>query len=443
MNKLQSDWIEKENKEFMQRRHRRYLHFDGIIEELTEALFKKITDPNFIKNYSFFPLIQRLTKTRLYKRNPVTGIRNITAKSRPISYASHFDALIYSWYAQQLNDYYEKFIVGSDINASVIAYRKLDKSNIDFAKEIFDYISSKEKTVAIAFDIKGFYDTLDFKILKKAWVKVLLQNDLPEDHYSIYKSITKFAFVDLDDLGKVLGIKNPNSQKLKPFFNKKLLKFIRSKGIIKQNNEKGIPQGTPISCVLSNIYMMEFDRSILSKVNEIGGLYRRYSDDIIIVCDPEKLDEIRDFVISEITNVNLVIEKTKTEVRFFSKEKDTLLCFDETKKPSKLQYLGVNYDGSNFTLRHKGYASFERRMTKAVTSATKRAHKHKRGVSKKMIYERFTPFGDMNYITYVKMASEKLKDIKIVAPVRAKRLINKIKSKIIKAKQKIEAKELE
>lgn len=55
----------------------------------------------------------------------------------------------------------------------------------------------------------------------------------------------------------------------------------------------GIPQGIGISTLLSNIYMLPFDREISAFVNQHGGLYRRYCDDIMIIIphDSELKDE--------------------------------------------------------------------------------------------------------------------------------------------------------
>lgn len=438
-NKLEGDWIEKENNEFMQRRHRRYLHFDKVVESITNEIFKKIIDTNYITSYSFFPLIQRISKSRLYKKDLTTGGKKITSKERPIRYSSHFDALIYSWYSHQLSHYYENIITKEDINSCVIGYRKLDKSNLEFAKEVFDYISKKEESTAIAFDIEGFYDNLDFKILKKAWTNILGKTDLPHDHYAVYKAITNFSYVDHNDLVKNLGFKdkNPKYEDLKVFFDSNLISLIRSMNIIKSNKVAGIPQGAPISCILSNMYMLDFDRSVIKKVQEIGGLYRRYSDDIIVVSSPQQSVELKSFIKDEIKKIKLIIEDSKTEIRFFKKENSRLVCYDEKNKISKLQYLGVDFDGTTFTLRHKGYAKFERRMSKSVKQETKRADKAKRGVSKKMLYEKFTPLGDMNYITYVKRASHTLSSPNILKSVRAGRLFKKIKDKISTTKKKI------
>ena len=54
----------------------------------------------------------------------------------------------------------------------------------------------------------------------------------------------------------------------------------------------GIPQGSPISAVLANIYMLDFDYEINKYLESIGGIYRRYSDDMVAICPLDKKDEV-------------------------------------------------------------------------------------------------------------------------------------------------------
>ncbi len=54
--------------------------------------------------------------------------------------------------------------------------------------------------------------------------------------------------------------------------------------LIDKNEEPfGIPQGSPISDILANMYMFEFDKAIFASVSRARGFYFRYLDDIIII----------------------------------------------------------------------------------------------------------------------------------------------------------------
>ena len=440
-NELKSNWLKKENEQLMQRRRRRYLHFDEILESVSTSTVKKITNPKFIEKYGFFPLIQSIQKSRLYKRDPVTKKKIIKTKNRPISYPAHFDALIYSWYAEQLEVPYEKKVKEVGLNDNVIAYRQLGKSNVTFAKEVFDFIKTQDNTVAIALDIKGFYDTLDFASLKKSWARILSRADLPPDHYQVYKTVTKFSYVDIGDIKKLLNIGMGEYKKLRFFLNINILGALRSEGKIKTNADRGIPQGTPISCILSNLYMLDFDRAVVAEISKYAGLYRRYSDDIIVVCPADKVEHIKKYLNEEISEIKLAVEEAKTEIKSFMRsENGVLSCSDEKGKKSKLQYLGVEFDGQHTTLRHKGYAKFERKMTRIIRGEVENAHELGFAVAKRKIYEKFTTLGKTNYPGYAMRASQELGSNLIQKPVKSMRLFKKVKQKITKAQKEVQKK---
>jgi len=432
-NELKNNWLKKENIELQQKRRRRYLHFDRIIEEVSRPVFEKVTNPKFVEKHAFFPLIQRIQKARLYKRNPETKKKIIKTKERPISYSAHFDAIIYSWYAEQIEALYEKRVLEIGISDNVIAYRSLGKSNLVFAKEVFDFIKTQKKSVAIALDIKGFYNSLDFKILKKSWTNILSSTNLPSDHYRIYKSVTRFSYVDIRDINTLLNIGESDVNKFRFFLGMDLLGLLRKNGKIKININKGVPQGTPISCVLSNLYMLNFDLAVSTEIARLGGIYRRYSDDIIVVCPSAELDFIKQYLKNQINKTNLIIEDSKTEVRFFENINNNLICLDEGGRNSKLQYLGVGFDGIRTSLRHRGYAKFERKMTKSIRGEVRNANRLSLSVAKRKIYEKFTPLGKMNYIGYAQRAAKELNSGLIKKTVKASRLFKKVNKKITQA----------
>ena len=118
------------------------------------------------------------------------------------------------------------------------------------------------------------------------------------------KFFTKFHYIELEELLSNKHINATRSDfwdKETYSFNKicsaKLFRTIISENskLIKKNpNEtKGIPQGTNLSGTLANIYMLDFDLAIQNFVNNVGGYYRRYSDDILILINSKaELDEL-------------------------------------------------------------------------------------------------------------------------------------------------------
>lgn len=405
LKQLQDNWYQKENVELMQKRRRRYLHFDPVIYALSRPLTKKIWDPNWIKTHSFLPLIKYDQKNRLYKKDFETGKRKFVNKPRPLAYTSHIDALIHSWYSYQLSESYEGKVKGGIIDQSVIAYRKLEKSNIEFAKEVFDFIKDQKDCTAVAVDIKGFYDTLDFKILKKAWCNMLSITSLPDDHYAVFKSVTAYSFVTKKDFNEV-------QKKNKDLFEdtKALMDILRESKKIGTNMEKlvGIPQGTTISCILSNIYMYQLDLVMQNAVMSVGGLYRRYSDDIIFVCPSNKAPVLYDILKVEIEKLHLEIQELKTEICIFTEGAEGRRCQDKEGKTARLQYLGIEFDGEKLYLRHKGFAKYQRKMTKFIRKTVRKAQEKKMLPRKHLIYEKFTGFGKTTYIQYARRAAEKL-----------------------------------
>ncbi|WP_445153231.1 hypothetical protein [Aeromonas hydrophila] len=156
-----------ENKWF---RSRGYLHFDAPVK--LENAKKIVKFPDVVAKHAFLPLIQYdiySFKVSVDDNGKLTK----TKKSRNISYASHIDSHIYSYYSEKLSVFYENKLSDASLHNSILAFRALSKSNIDFANDAFEKIKTHGNCVAIAMDISGFFDNLDHKTLKDMWNKVL------------------------------------------------------------------------------------------------------------------------------------------------------------------------------------------------------------------------------------------------------------------------------
>ncbi|MDP2599091.1 MAG: antiviral reverse transcriptase Drt2 [Candidatus Liptonbacteria bacterium] len=428
---LQKKWLIEEKHRLEDDKKRRYLHFDPRVYGLSEQHATKIFDSGLVARHPFYPFVRDDQKRRKHKR--IEGKRVIELKIRPISYAAHSDALIYSYYNAILNDAYEKELTKAGISQNVLAYRRTGKSTLDFASEVFGMILKTQDCVAICFDVKGFFDNLDHAILKSQWQKALGTDRLPEDHFAIYKSVTKFSYVRKEKLMMGLVLDKRKLGKMERYcslddFHKK----VRKGKLIEINSERGIPQGAPISSVLSNIYMFDFDLQVAQQVSKLGGLYRRYCDDIITVVRLQDKKGIEKFILDKINELKLEISAEKTERVEFRKDQ-LIIEARNTKNLKRLQYLGLEFDGKNIYLRHRGLASFQGKMASGIRGASIWAKKNNKGIiPKRSVYEKFSVYSRQNYLIYARRAAEKLNSPTIAHQVRPSRVMRLLKGLIKK-----------
>jgi predicted metal-dependent phosphoesterase TrpH len=117
-------------------KHRRYLHFDRPINK--DAASSIVVDKSKVARHSFYPLIRYVAESqKVYFDKALGKVVKKEPKKRSISYAAHVDSHIYSYYCKLLNDLYEAYLSEIDWKDSVLAFRSLGKSNIEFAHEAF------------------------------------------------------------------------------------------------------------------------------------------------------------------------------------------------------------------------------------------------------------------------------------------------------------------
>ncbi len=493
-----------------------YLHITPQIDILKhhDSILRKVKNKKIISQYAFFPLIHAIIKERKYKRIEKNskkrthsyvdenGKNKRTIKNRPLHYATHMDAVIFGYYTELLQEKYEALLKKNiGLSDCVIAYRKIpiegkdsNKSTIHFASEIFEEIrrrsNEKSECAVLAFDIQSFFPTLDHQLLKQDWANLLEADKLPDDHYNIFKAATRFSYIMKDELRH-----NNKSSGRKPGFNEKELATIRNNfginsffestkvfrerlksGELKLykypfRNEKkepvGIPQGLPISALLANLYLYEFDLKVLNfLVNNLGCYYRRYSDDIAIVCNIEQKELVEEFIKDSIKEKKLKISDPKTEKFHFrkiqiGKKEPRLTCTipinQEKYKLGSFIYLGFEFNGQNSLIKSSNLSKFYRRMISSVKRKAKRAikiaertpgakpvifrrqlyklyteqdltkikiHVRRKKLIKtdlgkfKLISEEKSKLLKSNYLSYVKRASEIMNEPKIVNQIR-------------------------
>ncbi|HEX8576836.1 MAG TPA: RNA-directed DNA polymerase (Reverse transcriptase), partial [Flavobacterium sp.] len=257
---------------------RGYPHFTHRTPLAVKAkILRYINNPDKVAKHSFAPFILKTLSQRRYKLSTFgkiekrshkilsNGITKSNEKIREILYATHIDAHIYSYYSQEiLSDKYEKYLESNiHISTVVSAYRQIPtfcktkfKNNMHFAKDVFDEIKIRQNCVALAFDIENFFPSLNHRLLKLIWSKMLNCKALPPDHYNIFKSVTNFSYVKLQDLKtKKRHFDEKELSKLKKKGNilfQNIAKLIDSPVVIHKNQKHrngnliGIPQGLPI-----------------------------------------------------------------------------------------------------------------------------------------------------------------------------------------------------
>ena len=389
---LYDEWLELQKRKARQGRstfrkvfigERSYPHLDGklhyprIGHDVTQAAWLEtiVTMDDKLAGHGFLPFIRNDKRQRKFKEPPhdyeyssARGGRDQRRfphiKSRPIMYASHRDACIFSFYAHALQSSYEQKLTELGLQNNVIAYRSIDgKNNVDFAKEAFDEMHKRDEYDCIMLDVKSFFDTLAHPLLSKRWEGMLDGGftDNP-DHRLIFSRITEYRYLNFNEAVRQLK------------FNKRSY-LIKEEGCLKLCSQKdynsylkkmvatnrtgiGIPQGSPISGVLANLYLLDFDTVMRNLVvSQHGGVYQRYSDDIFILCPMGRAKEIYDELQRLLAQEQLALGIGKTEA-FRKKQGETKLQNVTTEIESKgnsgrdeAQYLGFHFDGQTISFR--------------------------------------------------------------------------------------------
>ena len=338
-----------------------YAHFDLRVSLSMPSIRKYVMDRTKIVTHSFYPFIHFEKKNSRYgKKGP--------KKPRELYYCSHLDRCVYQRYAFLLNYQYNIWACENNIDDVAIAYRdKLGKNNIDFAKDAFDAIRSFPQCFILVGDFTNFFDNLEHQYLKKMMCEVLGVERLPQDYFSVFKNITRFSSWDWKDIVKAAGENIAERGVRKKINSKETLltkeQFQKNKKDIKKNiSGVGVPQGAPISAVLSNIYMIEFDKYIKCYVASKSGIYMRYSDDFIIVLPYERDAEIADFtsyIFSYVESMKGLIDLQKEKTSCYTYKDEVIYEGDQ---PSSINYLGFLFDGKSIRIRPRAITKYYYRM---------------------------------------------------------------------------------
>ncbi|WP_051226421.1 hypothetical protein [Butyrivibrio sp. MC2013] len=237
-------------KKWEEKKPAHYAHFDYPVS--LDSCLDKIQDPDYVAHYAFYPFIHYEMKTR--KLTDENGaIKAGEPKVRNIKYAAHMDSWIYRYYSHLINEKYNERVIKDGLNDVSVAYRNnLGKNNIHFAHEAFSFIRKEDDCLVIIGDFKDFFDNLDHTYLKKQLKALLGVENLSKDYYNVFKSVTRYSYVELDKILEMKGLENGKkgikelNASGKPVMTKdELRKLVGKKdGSIIKNGSKGVPQGS-------------------------------------------------------------------------------------------------------------------------------------------------------------------------------------------------------
>ena len=388
-----------------------YAHFDLRVSLSMPSIRKYVMDRTKIVTHSFYPFIHFEKKNSRYgKKGP--------KKPRELYYCSHLDRCVYQRYAFLLNYQYNIWACENNIDDVAIAYRdNLGKNNIDFAKDAFDAIRSFPQCFILVGDFTNFFDNLEHQYLKKMMCEVLGVERLPQDYFSVFKNITRFSSWDWKDIVKAAGENIAERGVRKKIDSKEIVltkeQFQKNKKDIKKNiSGVGVPQGSPVSAVLSNIYMIKFDKDIKRYVTSKGGIYMRYSDDFIIVLPYERDAEIADFtsyIFSYVESMKGLIDLQKEKTSCYTYKDEVIYEGDQ---PSSINYLGFLFDGKSIRIRPRAITKYYYRMRRKAHTIGRSNWISSKGrhISAKELYSIYSRNDEkQTFIDYAKKAKGILK----------------------------------
>lgn len=179
-----------------------------------------------------------------------------------------------------------------------------------------------------------------------------------------------------------------------------------------KQNKRGIPQGTPLSATLANIYMLDFDAKIYEEASKLykNVYYQRYSDDLILVCDQEDEKYFYDLIRKEIEyRAHLEIQESKTHVYRYELDLNNALVGGIVKDGlvhtnKQLEYLGFIFEGDKVKVKASAFSKFYRNMKRSFRRGihfAKQAHIPSNSLFERRLYKRFTHLGAKRRLKWI------------------------------------------
>ena len=126
--------------------------------------------------------------------------------------------------------------------------------------------------------------------------------------------------------------------------------------------------------------MLEFDKAVNDYLTSINGIYKRYSDDMVIICKAENKDTVIELFNTEIDKIKFEIQESKNQIFHFKRENDKLICGQEftscTNWNKNFIYLGFEFDGATVRVKSASISNYYRKMKRKVRSSKNYAKNH-------------------------------------------------------------------
>lgn len=373
-----------------------YTHFD--VKKHHKDYAKKVENVTWVGKHGFYPFIHFSMKFNKYT-NDSEGNKYIKPKERDIYYAAHIDRYIYEYYGNRLNNKYNIYLKKNGINRVSTAYRNCTpgKCNIDFAKEVFEFIVECGTAYIFVGDFSKFFDKLDHKYLKEKIKCVIGTESLDSADYAIYKNLTHFSYIEANDIEDEKGKLRRDMRELDKYFDTEEFHKIKKKHLKINSKTYQIPQGSSISAVYANVYMVDFDKKINDFVTSQHGMYRRYCDDIIVIMPMSKeemlngKDKGTDEFIYKIRDEipELELNRDKTEHFFYNNGVVEKISGES----NLINYLGFTFDGRNIRIRDKSLFKYYCRAYRKIKKVKETDDEKSFNAGRKAIYKSYTHLG--------------------------------------------------